>query len=365
MSNPLRLGRRHLTLTVGVSAIVVLTCLVSFVPVPYVTMRPGPVFDTLGSIDDEPMLTFGDGVRTYPTTGRLDFTTVSVTRAESEMTLMAALQGWLNPNVNVLPHDFVYPDQQTNAQSDAEGAAQLASSQDSAKVAGLRAAGLDVTEYPVVASVVDGGPAAGKLKPADRITSVDGAKVATQAAVGEAIGDRNPGDDVIIGYTRDGRAGSATITTAAIGDDEKKARIGITVGVGFDFPITVENHIGDRVGGPSAGTMFALAIYDELTPGPLTGGRTVAGTGTMSPDGTVGPIGGVRQKMAGAADADAEVFIVPAANCAEAVEGDDFGMTLVRADTLDSAIDALEALAKDPDAKVPTCQEDADGDRDR
>jgi PDZ domain-containing protein len=101
--------------------------------------------------------------------------------------------------------------------------------------------------------------------------------------------------------------------------------------------------------------MFALAIYDRLTPGALTGGHDVAGTGEITADGTVGPIGGIRQKMAGAADGGAKIFLVPAANCAEAAKGDDHGMQLVKVSTLATAIDALEALAKDPEATVPRC----------
>lgn len=351
----MRLSRRTLTLSVGLSLLTVLTCLVAFLPVPYVTMRPGPVFDTLGKIDGTRMITFGDDVRTYPTDGRLDFTTVSVTRAESSMSLAGAIEGWLDPDVAVVPREFLYPDHQTNEQSSAEGAAQLASSQDASRAAALRAAGLKVTEVPKVAGVVEDGPAAGRLEVDDLILTVDGRKVSTSASVGELIGAHRPGDEVTIGYRRDGREGTATITTKAIGDDEKKARVGITVGSGFEFPIEVENHIGDRVGGSSAGTMFALAIYDQLTPGALTGGQNVAGTGTISPDGQVGPIGGVRQKMAGAAAAGADVFLVPADNCDEASQGDDFGMTLVKVSTLTEAIDAVSTLADDPKAKVTSC----------
>lgn len=351
----MRLSRRTLTLIVAMSILTVLTCLVAFARVPYVTMRPGPVFNTLGEIDGTAMITFGDDVRTYPTDGRLNFTTVSVTRAESRMSLAAAMQAWLDRDIAVVPHDFLYPNDQTDEQSKAESAAQLASSQDSSRAAGLRAAGYEVTETPKVAAVVEDGPAVGKLEVDDLILSVDGKHVTTQKSVSEAISKHSPGEDVTIGYQRGGKKDQATITTAAIGDEPDKARVGISVGIGFEFPIEVENHIGDRVGGSSAGTMFALAIYDELTPGSLTGGQNVAGTGTIDPDGVVGAIGGVRQKMAGAADAGADIFLVPAANCEEATVGHDFDMTLVKVAELDEAIDALDALAKDPKAKVPSC----------
>ncbi len=133
-------------------------------------------------------------------------------------------------------------------------------------------------------------------------------------------------------------------------------RIGVGLRSRFDFPIEITNNVGEEVGGPSAGSMFALAIYDRLTPGALTGGLDVAGTGEVSSDGTFGPIGGIRQKMAGAAQDGAEIFLVPTANCADALEGDDRGMRLVKVSTLTAAIDSLEALAKNRKASVPTCR---------
>lgn len=352
----MRLSGRSLSLSAAVSMLVLLGAIVALVPVPYVTMRPGPTFDTLGTVGDTPMLTFGDGVKTYPTEGRLDFTTVSVTQAEAKMTLSTAFTAWLDPDVAVVPHSFLYPEGETDAQSREQGAAQLASSQDASKAAGLRAAGFTVPEVATVAQVVDGSPAEGKLRAGDEIVSVDGAKVTSQAKAAELIGGRKPGEEVTIGYRRGGQDGEVTVRTVAMDDDPDKARVGIAVGTSFDFPIEVENHIGDRVGGPSAGTMFALAIYDELTPGALTGGQHVAGTGTISPEGWVGSIGGVRQKMAGAARAGADIFLVPADNCEEAMSGGDFGMTIVKVGTLPDAITAVRALGEDPHADVPSCK---------
>ncbi len=94
-------------------------------------------------------------------------------------------------------------------------------------------------------------------------------------------------------------------------DDDGVPRIGIVPGNGFDFPFQVHVNIDPDVGGPSAGLMFSLAIFDTLTPGSLTGDAAVAGTGTMSEDGSVGPIGGIQQKIVGARDDGAELFLVP------------------------------------------------------
>ena len=132
-------------------------------------------------------------------------------------------------------------------------------------------------------------------------------------------------------------------------------RIGIVPGNGFDFPFQVHVNIDPDVGGPSAGLMFSLAIYDTLTPGSLTGDAAVAGTGTMSEDGSVGPIGGIQQKIVGARDDGAELFLVPPDNCADALKAPNGDMRLVRADTMHDAVEALETWVDDPDAALPSC----------
>jgi PDZ domain-containing protein len=350
-----RLGRRYTTMLVAGVSVVALTCVAFLLPAPYVTMRPGPAFDTFGEIGGRQMFTFGRGVKTYPVDGSLDFTTVSVTRADTRLSLGDVVGAYFSDDVAVVPRDVVYPDDETAEASKAEGQAQLTSSKDSSLVVALRAAGYRVGERSTVAGVAEDGAAAGKLEPKDSITSVDGRPTRTSQAVVEAVGRTKPGDTVALDVVRDGEERTVDVTTRPDPQDPSVPRVGITLGTSYDFPIDVENNVGDEVGGPSAGTMFALAIYDRLTPGSLTGGRKVAGTGTLSPDGTVGPIGGVRQKIAGAAAAGASVFLVPDANCAEAAAGDDHGLTLVRVATFDEAVSELEALAKDPQATVRTC----------
>ena len=107
--------------------------------------------------------------------------------------------------------------------------------------------------------------------------------------------------------------------------------------VAYKFPFKVNINVGD-VGGPSAGMMFSLGIMDKLTPGAMTGGKSIAGTGTITPEGEVGPIGGIQQKMVGARDAGATVFLTPADNCAEAVKAVPDGLTLVKVATLHEAV---------------------------
>jgi len=342
-------------LLVAVFSVIVLTCVAFLVPVPYVTMRPGPVFNTLGDFDGSPMFTFGDDVKVYETSGTLDFTTVSVSRSSTDVSLAEAVRAYFSPNVAVVPRSNVYPEDTTDKQSTEESAAQLSSSKDSSTAAALRAAGYKVTEVPTVGSVLDDGAAAGLLEPGDIVTGVDGKAVDKADDVVKGIGIHKPGEAVVLDVTREGKAASVSIVTEPSPDDPKIPRVGITMTVGFRFPIEVDNNVGQQIGGPSAGTMFALAIYDKLTPGELTGGARIAGTGAIDPDGLVEPIGGIRQKMAGAHADDVKTFLVPAGNCGEATDGDDFGMSLVKITNLDDAIDSLEALADNPDAKVPRC----------
>lgn len=351
----LSISKRYVTLVVASLSIIVLTCLAFLVPVPYATMRPGPAFDTLGRFEDKPMIEFGDDVKTYPTSGALDFTTVSVSRAETELSLARAISVYFEDNAAVVPKSVLYPDEQSQNDSTAESAAQLSVSKQTSEVAALVAAGFDVTARPAIAGVVEDGPSVGKLEPGDRILAVNGQKSENADIVANMIGMLTPGDTVTLSIERGGEERSARIATTPAEDDAKRARVGVTLGQEFDLPFKIDNNVGSSIGGPSAGTMFALAIYDKLTPGKLTDGMRVAGTGEMTAEGAVGPIGGIRQKMAGAAADRAEVFLVPSDNCREAAAGDDFDMTLVRIETLKGAIDALETLAKDPGAEVPSC----------
>ena len=350
------LGRRYTTLVVASLSIIVLTIVAFLIPVPYVTMKPGPAFNTLGNFDGKPMFTFGKGIKTYPVNGSLDFTTVSVTRADSHVPLFEAITSYFDDKVAVVPKSLIYPEHQTAKASTQESAAQLSGSKDTSRAAALKAAGYTVPSVPAVQSVVKGGAAAGKLIAGDVIVKVDGVKPTTAESVVKAVGAHQPGDTVEITVKR-GTSPDKTLSLVTKPDakDNKIPRIGIALGEKFVFPIKITNNVGSEIGGPSAGTMFALAIYDRLTPGSLTGGKRIAGTGEITGEGVVQPIGGVRQKMAGAHADKATIFLVPTANCKEAAKGSDFGLKLVRVTTLKSAISALEQLAKDPKAKVPGC----------
>ena len=126
-------------------------------------------------------------------------------------------------------------------------------------------------------------------------------------------------------------------------------RVGIRIGTGFELPFDVSVNIDDSIGGPSAGLMFSLAIYDTLTPGSLTGGQIVAGTGTIDEQGNVGPIGGIQQKIVGAREAGAQLFLVPPDNCADALERRTTAtMRLVKAITMHAAAAGHREVGQGP-----------------
>lgn len=129
----------------------------------------------------------------------------------------------------------------------------------------------------------------------------------------------------------------------------------MTLAPRLDLPFEVSVNIDDGIGGPSAGLMFSLSIYDTLTPGSLTGGEIIAGTGTVDALGTVGPIGGIQQKIVAARDAGAELFLVPADNCGEALGAPRGDLRLVKVESTKDAITSLESWVDDHDADLPTC----------
>lgn len=346
------MSRRNLTLFVASAAALILVCVAALIPVPYVTMKPGPTFDTLGKVEDKPVFEFGGDVRTYDTDGSLRFTTVSVTSAGSKLSLGQAVAAWFDSEDAVVPRDVIYPDGQTEQQAEEETSLQMSSSKQISEAVALREAGFEVA-VKVEKPIDKGGPAGGKLEVGDAIRAVDGEKVESPDDVVAKISSLKPGSEVDLEIDRGDAQQSVTLTTEPHPDDKSLSRIG--VGVGYEFPLAVTNNVGEDIGGPSAGTMFALAMYDELTKGSLTGGESIAGTGTIDDDGTVGPIGGIQQKIAGAAAADATIFLTPAGNCQEAVSGDDHGLTLLKVETFQQAVKSLETLADDPDAEVPQC----------
>ncbi|MFE0778368.1 PDZ domain-containing protein [Streptomyces sp. NPDC058861] len=355
------------TATMLASTLVLICLLIAgvLIPVPYAEMSPGPTVNTLGEARGEPVLRIS-GRKTYPTDGHLNMTTVRVTGADYRMNAVEAVYGWLAHDNVVVPHDTLYPDGKTEEQSSQENAEEFSQSQESAKVAALGELGIPVVSRVVVATVVKGAPAEGRLHAGDVIKAVDGVPIAEQSDVAAQVTKRKPGQDVeftivpakeAAAAEKAGKEPTATrkvvirTTTSEEGD---RAVVGIQAGTDHVFPFTIDINLAD-VGGPSAGLMFALGIIDKLTPESLTGGRFVAGTGTIDDKGKVGPIGGIEMKLVGARNAGAEYFLTPADNCATAASDIPDGLTLVKVDTIDDATKSLEKLREGDTASLPSC----------
>ena len=341
-----------------------LLCAGVFIKVPYSEMSPGPTVNTLGDSKGAPVLSI-TGRQTYPTTGHLNMTTVRVTGANYDMNLLEAVYGWVAGDNIVVPHENLYPNGKTEQQSTQENAEEFSQSQESAKVAALKQLGIPVTARVIVASVVKGSPSEGKLHAGDVIRSVDGAPVTAPEDVAKLVTKHKAGEPVEFTIVPAAAAAEAekqgveptttekvTITSGKAEDG--RAVVGIRAGPDHTFPFTLDIKLAD-VGGPSAGLMFALGIVDKLTPEDLTGGRFIAGTGTIDDSGRIGPIGGIQMKTIGARQAGARYFLTPADNCASAASQVPDGLTLVKVSTIDDAVKALQKISKGDTAGLPRC----------
>jgi len=345
------MSRRALTLSVVGFLVVLLAAVAALLPVPYVALNPGPVTNTLGSVDGTELIRI-EGRRTYPDEGNLDLTTVSVLGGPRQrLDIVTALRGWLDDSVAIIPEAQVYPEGETAEEVEKQSATEMRDSQENATTAALRHLRIPVTTRLLVQEIAPGSPSRGKLRSGDQLLKVDGATIAGGEQLRELITSREPGDPVRLVVRREGRQLTTTIRTAEA--DDGRAIVGITTRDDAEYPFSVEISLRD-VGGPSAGLMFALGIVDKLTPGSLTGGRHIAGTGTVDDAGQVGPIGGITQKMIGAREAGATVFLSPPGNCSEAKQTKPEGLRLVRANSLTSAVRALDRI-RDGRPGVPRC----------
>ncbi|MEX5716858.1 YlbL family protein [Geodermatophilus maliterrae] len=330
--------RRIAVLAVGVVLLLVAGVLGAALPVPYVAQVPGPTFNTLGEIDGDPVISVR-GRERNDTSGDLTLTTVGVGRAG--LSLVEAVRGWFDDEVSVVPEESVYPPDQTEEEIEQANREAFLTSEESAEAAALAELG-----YPVKVVVRgvsgDDSPSVGLLEEGDAIEAVDGRPTPDDDALAAVLTAIPAGRAVEVAYTRLGEAGTATVTTDAAPDRDGSV-LGVLVRQQPSAPFDVDIDVAD-VGGPSAGLMLTLGILDLVGDTDLTEGAVVAGSGTIDEDGTVGPIGGIQLKMVAAAEIGAELFLVPADNCADALAAPRSGLTLARVADLDDALAALTDL---------------------
>ena len=329
----------------------------TLVHLPYAIMMPGPVSNVLGQEKHEngqaSDLIVIDGQKTFPTTGALDFTTVRVNGGPGyPVNVWDVLAGWIDPTQDVYPVGALFPPQQTAQDVQAENQAEMVDSQQEAAAVALRKAGFPVPQRIKVGQVAKDAPAGDVLKVGDVITSVGGVTVTDATSVRAAIQRATPGQPVDVVVQRNGAPVTLRPNTGRSPDG--RTVLGIVLGVDFSFPFSVKIDVGS-VGGPSAGTMFSLGIYDKLTEGSMTGGKNIAGTGTIDSTGKVGPIGGIRQKMAGAKQGGATFFLAPADNCTEVRGHEPNGLQVVRIATFDEAEKAVTSIGQGDTSTLPRC----------
>ena len=339
----------------GIFSMLLLAFVVSaaMVPLPYYAFEPGSVRDT------DPLLSVGDDTRIYESEGSIGYTTVSLTRT----TLFGLVRGWIDDDVDIHPEDEVLGDRDSDENRTFNLALMDNSKQVATQVA-LEHLGYDVpvsSTGSTVLQVEPDTPADGELAVGDTIVAVGEEEIDDPEDLSRLMEGDAPGDEITVtvesieGETRD-----VTMTLTAAPDDADRGVMGVLVqprDLTYDFPIDVQIETGD-VGGPSAGLAFTLAILDDLTPGELTGGRSVAVTGEIRSDGSVGPIGGTAQKAAAVRQAGIDVFIVPTADYEAALTraGD---VEIVPVDTLEEALDALSEMGGNAD-DLPRIGEEAE-----
>jgi Lon-like protease len=321
---------RRWTRWIVILALGVLAGLAVTVYLPWYAAAPGPARAV------QPLIRFEDRQR-YESQGNFVMTSVRFT----QLTGMGVLFAWLDPDRAVIERDVLYPDGEDVQQEHQRAISQMDSSKLDATAVVMRA----LEGYPrkhgdgvLVESVVAGCAADGELYPGDRILSIDATEVDTFDEARRAIRAAPSGDTLTFDLSVDGTPETARLVREPCGG-RKRPLVGVSMIDSFPFDVTISS--GD-IGGPSAGLMWALGLYDLLTPGDLTRGRTIAGTGQITVDGRVIPIDGIQEKIAAAADAGATVFLVPEGNLEVARAGGDHGLRLVPVSSFDDALTRLQ-----------------------
>jgi Lon-like protease len=342
--------RRALILLVAGITVIAAAVAAALLPVPYVILSPGPTLNTLGSGPGGQPLIYIKGHLVHRTTGHLNMVTIDYEGGPgNEINIFTALRAWLDPHNAVVPQAELFGTGESAQQVQKQDVQEMAGSQQLATAAALTYLKIPFKTQIQVVSTEPGMPAAKVLRSGDIIAGVDGTPIGSLTALSTQIRGHPAGTPLHLTVIRKGRTIPLVVRSV---QSAGHAEIGVIVMEQYKFPFTVTISVGN-IGGPSAGMMFALGIIDKVGPVNLTGGRFIAGTGEISPDGAVSPIGGIQQKMAGARAQGATVFLAPAGNCADALSALPAGMRLVKVNTLAGAVSALEAL--EAGRPTPSC----------
>lgn len=342
-------ARRAVGVTLFVGLVLVVTALVRGLvpcdvlaaqPACQVAVQPGPVEDTLGLIEVT-------GAEVFPPEGgSLQLTTVAV---QDDLGFATWIGARTDDAVDVVPRERIFPPGFDRDEVADLNAAAMRDSQLVATIVALESLGYELDPNGALVVAVQDDAVTDELEVGDVITAVDDIEVRESTEVVELVRERSVGDPVDLEVRGETGTRTVEVTLGANPDDAELPYIGVLLTTDVDLPVDIEVDAG-AIGGPSAGLFFALSLLELLEPDDLINGRIIAGTGTLARDGTVGGVGGVAQKLAGASaprdgSAPAEVFLVPRDNLDEArsatVAAD---VLVVPVDTLDDALAALEDL---------------------
>lgn len=292
-----------------VAVVVAVLVAMTLITTPYVILSPGQTYVATD------LVSIAADRSTYPPSGQVRFVTVS---EKVDPTVLEKLQADYDGDDDVIPREQIFPPGQTKQQNEQQNAAAMATSKDTAAYVALRKLGYDVPNDVIITEVVAGqGAAAAGAAAGDIITSLDGQPVTSSGGLRALLASRVPGDTAVVGLRSAAGERSVTVTLGDNPNSAGSAFLGVGLADQPKLPFSV-NIDTSRVGGPSAGLAFTLAILDVLTPGELTGGQAVAATGEIDAAGNIGAIGGIEQKVVTVERAGVRLFLVPAdVNCGQ------------------------------------------------
>lgn len=352
------MSRRSQASLLAFALLLVLWIVVLASPAQYAVFSPGPTFDLLGKEGKAGDVIKVIGHPTYRDRGQLRMLTVSPTGPDQFVDVAMAFAAWLNPDQDVFRYSDIYAPSDNPDTVQEQGSSEMTTAQDTAVSQALLLMHRPTPATLQVAGIVRGGPADGALEVHDQITAVNLVPVSNPQQVAAQMAKVKPGSKVTLSVVRAGKALTIPVGTIAATDGSNRARMMITVGMLHRFPFQVDFSFGAQIGGPSGGMMLTLATYDVLTPGSLTGGQVIAGTGTIDDQGAIGPIGGIEQKIAAARDAKALLFLAPAGDCDEVSGGsvDPGKMRIAAVSTIRQALDVVDRWRGNHQTPLPTCR---------
>lgn len=302
---PPRSQPRWLSLLWTAVVLVLLTPLGWLINLPYFSASAGPTGDAVDAV------IINEGFPTFQPEGELLLLTVTL----QPVNFYEATVAFFDRRIDLIDRELLRPQGETNQEARQRGLRAMEQSKDIAIAVALAELELDETlaEGVEVVGVFQEAPAFDVLVDGDLVVEMESQPIRSVGDIRRILESRLPGEEVEVIVVRESERIALSFALYSNPDSPDRAMVGISASTAYPIEIDSANY-----GGPSAGMIYTLAVIDLLEEGNLTGGRVVAGTGTIAMDGSVGAIGGIRQKLVAAEAAGADVVLVPRGNYAEA-----------------------------------------------